>query len=229
MDHILEIQRIMLKNQKEIMRKINEYSKKLDTLSAAAPSQSEFFATSTNQDNIFTAIDSVDVLDDFEQDLKDQDKRNALYKKIVDICQYRGETGPYFLIDLMFTRQFIAKCSWSGGSRGDESKIPFKIYNNTINFFQQVTQNFEETFSMVECHKFLKSVLKNALKRSESKGLRASHRKKRRTQLEMYYIDDITDGEYDESGDGLQSIQYSNRETRSATEILDDETNEEHE
>lgn len=175
---ILENQNVMIANQQTILSKLSDMSTGLQgiTINSAA------YRLSTPKPNSGFFIKNKEQLDEFEKNLSDPEKRQMLWDKYTMLFSRKenGVTCAYILIDALFCRKFITQCSWSGGSRGSGSKIPLKIYTNIITFFHEIIHECDNNFSLMECHKFIKSVLKNAIKRSESKQERMSVQRNRR-------------------------------------------------
>lgn len=105
--------------------------------------------------------------------------------------QFIGNTGDtvngqnvcYELVDKFFNRQFMTTCSWTGLSRSEEPKIGLKECTNILNVFFTIVKNVNEHFSVKAMEEFLKSVTRNAKKRSELKNIRQSAIKRRGRKL----------------------------------------------
>lgn len=105
------------------------------------------------------------------------------------ICGENGKMNgincSYILVDHFFTRRFMTMCSWAGGSRNSEGKIPFKIYENVMNLFHSLVQKADRDFSMIHCQQFFKSVIKNSTRRNITRAVtRASRTKCRPRKME---------------------------------------------
>lgn len=95
---------------------------------------------------------------------------------------YIGDTGDnvnglnmcYILVDKFFERHFMVSCSWSGGSRGNNVKHAFKKCQNILKVFFVIIRSVNQSFSIKFMEDFFKTVLKNAKKRNEAKGVRQS-------------------------------------------------------
>ncbi|XP_049878382.1 uncharacterized protein LOC126375474 [Pectinophora gossypiella] len=126
-------------------------------------------------------VDSVGDLENLESMLSDDNMKKRLTKIYSILCTKsigNGGTCAYKLLDALFTREFICKCSWSGGSRGKEIKVALKGYKNVLNFFFAMVHSWDEKFSVEDSERFFKIVLKNALKRKETKNIRSSSQRK---------------------------------------------------
>ncbi|KAJ2939877.1 hypothetical protein O0L34_g6577 [Tuta absoluta] len=151
-------------------------------------------------------IDSAEDLENLELVLSDETQKNRLTKLYSILCTKssgNGGTCAYKLLDVMFTRDFICKCSWSGGSRGKDIKIGFKQYKNVLNFFFSMVHYWDPNFTIEDNERFFKVVLRNALKRKEMKNLRATtaraKRSKTRKSAEICIDEIINDIEYIET------------------------------
>ncbi|XP_053601036.1 uncharacterized protein LOC128669862 [Plodia interpunctella] len=221
---VLENQRLLLENQVKIMRKLNEFTSRLENLTSQGNSQ---YFNNTDIEH-FNPIDDLQAMDNLENDLKDPEKRNIYFKRYSIICQGKGEgwNCAYFLVDMFFTRKFLTKVSWSGGSRG-ESKFALKIYTNIINFFHSLIHDCDKTFSLMDCHNFFKLILRNSVKRSESKCMRASGKKKRlskniMSQIQMLLVQENNSYEHEEEV-GEQALTELSKKRR---KLSDRETSE---
>lgn len=98
-----------------------------------------------------------------------------------------GINCSYILVDHFFTRRFMTKCSWAGGSRNsDEGKIPFKIYLNTMNLFHTLVQRADQGCSMIHCQQFFKKVIKNSTRRNSCGAITRASRAKCRPRKMVY-------------------------------------------
>lgn len=120
-----------------------------------------------------------------ETDLADKDKKNKLFKTLSFLCSSKvgsGTTCAYKLLDILFSKNFLCQCSWSGGSKGEISKIPFKNYKNIRIFFFKMVNSWDSNFTDEDAEKFLKLVIRNASKRKLMKGLRQSSKRTRKSR-----------------------------------------------
>lgn len=98
-----------------------------------------------------------------------------------------GINCSYILVDHFFTRRFMTKCSWAGGSRNsDEGKIPFKIYLNTMSLFHTLVQKADKDCSMIHCQQFFKKVIKNSTRRNSCGTITRASRAKCRPRKMVY-------------------------------------------
>lgn len=120
-------------------------------------------------------IDSINDLENLELLLLDPVERNKLMKMYSVVCttaEGHGITCAYKLIDLLFTREFLCKCSWSGGSRGSPIKLPLKKYKNILDFCFKLIYSWDKSYTLEDNEKFFKLVLLNAVQRKNFKNLR---------------------------------------------------------
>lgn len=102
-------------------------------------------------------------------------QKKILFQSYSIICNKgKAVDCAYTYAEEMFDREFLCQCSWSGGSRGAHSKIPFKNYKNIITFFWSLIQAIDNKYTLKENEDFFKNLLKNSIKRLSSKNLRAS-------------------------------------------------------
>lgn len=132
-------------------------------------------------------IDDKQQLDSLENTLIDKAERAKLQKQLSFLfqpCEGNGLTFAYKLLDSLITRDFMCKCSWSGASRGNCSKIPLKDFKNFIKFFCDMirVRSWDPTFTMGQTEKFFKISLKNAVKRRAMKDLRFSTKRIQKTK-----------------------------------------------
>lgn len=120
--------------------------------------------------------------------LKEKQVMNAYINKITFICGNKGKSNGvayvYKLIDIFFTRKFLRICSWAGGSRSEQEKIPSKAFKNIILLFFQFIKLANRNFTLKECESFLKNVIRNLTRRNESTNQRISTVKKRPKKLD---------------------------------------------
>ncbi|XP_053691486.1 uncharacterized protein LOC128740001 [Sabethes cyaneus] len=127
----------------------------------------------------FKPVKSAKELEILEQNLNDPMFARKLFdqmrEKIGDRGDnYCGQNTCYTLIDNFFDRKFLVHCSWSGGSRSDIEKCAIKDCKNTLTMFYKIVRSTNKKFTFVLLEEFFKSVVRNAKRRSEAKGLRAS-------------------------------------------------------
>lgn len=162
----------------------------------------EFMKRKTQNTEIldFQRINDCVQLRRLEQLLENPEQELELKRKLASVCgkgKGRGINNAYALVDVMFDRKFLKTCSWAGGSRSTESKICFKSFTKVIKFFFDIVFESDNSFTLTECHIFLKNVLKNSSQRCKSKNLRTSttkHRPKKKSNVDTTLPEVSTDG-----------------------------------
>ncbi|CAG4983495.1 unnamed protein product [Parnassius apollo] len=125
-------------------------------------------------------VDSAQELDELENQLSDPNNRDCLKNRYSILCSGgKAIDCAYMLVDVMFTRKFICECSWSGGSRGEDLKIPLKGYKHVLSFFWNMVHYWDQEYSLKDNELFFKTILKNAKKRKIAKLERASTSRQR--------------------------------------------------
>lgn len=181
----------ILENQNKMMSKLASMSAQLKTIAKQYNNNTTlttYDVSSTSSSKVSSPIiENKKQLDDFENDLNDPEKKKTLLSKYSIFFKGRGQaiTCAYILMDALFSRKFLTKCSWAGGSRGEEGKIAFKSYKNILIFLYEVIQECDSNFSLLDCYSFVKTILKNSIKRCQSKGLRMSAKRRRRITPEI--------------------------------------------
>lgn len=155
----------------------------------------KLMATETPE-KVMTVINTKEEFDAFEKKLKGEQFRLSLIDGMSFICgttgREKGVNCAYKLIDYVFTREFLTKCSWTGAARtqhdseGDsetettadpassnepaKEKVPFKFYNRTRHFFLTLINKADSSFSELATDKFFKTVIKNSVQRLNAKA-----------------------------------------------------------
>ncbi|CAH0398763.1 unnamed protein product [Chilo suppressalis] len=125
---------------------------------------------------------NVKELEELECKLSDNVEKSLLEQRFEFLCTRSAGKGincAYKLLDIIFRRDFLCKCSWSGGSRGNATKIGLKGFKNVLSFFYNMVHSWDPLYTYEDNENFFKMVTKNATKRSEIKDLRASTKRKR--------------------------------------------------
>ncbi|XP_055544302.1 uncharacterized protein LOC129729611 isoform X2 [Wyeomyia smithii] len=127
----------------------------------------------------FTPVKSAKELEILEQNLNDPFFARKMFDQMREKIGYKGDNycgqnTCYTLIDNFFDRKFLVQCSWSGGSRSDIEKCAIKDCKNTLMMFYKIVRSTNKKFTLMLLEDFFKSVVRNAKRRSEAKGLRAS-------------------------------------------------------
>lgn len=182
-----ELLTVITQNQEKNMHKLAEISVQLEEINEIRrPFVCTLAQVSGTQNERFSMepINNVADLERFDNELSDPNIFNKLKEKYSILCSVAEGSGSncaYRLLDSLFSKEFLCKCSWTGGSRGDEVKIGFKGYKNIINFFFEMVRYWDIKYSVESNEDFLKSVLRNALKRKDTKNIRKSSKKCKRT------------------------------------------------
>lgn len=166
------------------------------------------------------AIDSRMELDAFEKSLSDKTYKNNL-KQTYAVISSKGRKGvdcAYVLVDMIFTRNFICQCSWSGGSRGDDLKVPLKGYRHVLSFFWELVNFWDEAFTLTDNENFFKSFLKNSIKRKLAKCERASTSRKRSNQSKP------SQGDFKETSTSEKEINYVGNTAEESTKMNKNKT-----
>lgn len=176
---INENQQVLFGIQNNILSKLAEMQTQFDEIAI------QLFKPKENTESLnIKPITSLKEFQEFENLLSTDDPEviSQLKNKFSVVCSKgkgKGYNNAYILIDVLFERNFLRDCSWAGGSKSDKIKICFKSFRNTIKFFFDTLHESDEDFTLVDCHKFLKIILRNSLQRSITKQLRLSSKKNR--------------------------------------------------
>ncbi|KAF5277589.1 hypothetical protein FQR65_LT15934 [Abscondita terminalis] len=192
---LLSNQTTIIENQIRIIQQLAKHESLFDELIKNSMSNSDGLATSkTSKKAVLTIpvepIDSVEKLELLESKLKDEKECQFILNGMSIICGRTrrgcGIDHCYNLVDKFFTREFMTKCSWAGGTRDkiNKEKIAFKSYKRVINLFFRLVHLADDDFSLEECHAFLKNVIRNSTRRNQSVFVRTSRSKKRPKTLE---------------------------------------------
>jgi hypothetical protein len=130
-------------------------------------------------------ITSLDELQSFEDRARGENM-TGLENKCISLCGIgKGINIAYRLVDILFSRAFLTQCSWAGGSRGEGSKICFKMYQHTIMFFFNVIHRLDNSFTLHECNEFFKNVLRYSKQRNSAMRVRMSAPKRRSKEIQL--------------------------------------------
>lgn len=219
---IIENQTEIMNNQHKIMQQLAKLETMIDIIYVARKNEksSSCSCETKNTEQIDTDImEPINVLEDLiklEEQLSDTRVADNLVKKFSYICGRKGGGSGidncYILVDRIFTRKFMTLCSWAGGAKDGNEKIPFKIYKNTIQMFFRVIQLSDKDFTLQKCEEFLKNVIRNSKRRNESNMVRCSKSKKRPSHL-IYRIKEVQQKEAEIGGE--QQLGQSNEEENS--------------
>lgn len=202
---IIENQNKYLNNQKNTTMTIAEMSVKLDRIiikmnaSEVTTLNQTMKKSLENSSFCFKPIRSVSELSHLEDVLGDENIKAEYKAKYSIVCEAgKAANCAYQLCDVFFSRDFLTKCSWSGSTRGEGTKVSLKMYKNFLNFFFELVYDCDKSYTISANEKFFKSILKNSTKRKLSKLQRSStcrnsHKRQKRTEEEK--TKDTTDND----------------------------------
>lgn len=188
---------VLMDNQKKMLHKLAslsvqieyEFSKCDNTKNTDVVALGKSSNPIENEAFVIKPIDSVKELEELESRLSDKQQKIQLLKQYSFICSQsdgKGATCAYKILDMFFTRDFLCKCSWTGGSRKSEDiKVPLKAFKNVLNFFHQLIRIWDQTYTVESNENFFKTVLKNSVKRKHSKNERASTKRRRTKKVKL--------------------------------------------
>lgn len=196
LDKILHNQAITLENQNKLVQQLAtqsvqlaEISLQLAEMKQGAPTSVTLLKDANPADNeSFTLkpIENQRDLMSLDQLLADKAERKKYQRRLLFLCSAskgEGKTCAYKLQDILFTREFLCNCSWSGGSRGDSrSKIALKDYKNVLKFFYDMILTWDPTYTVQENETFFKIITKNSKQRKAMKNLRMSSKRCRKNK-----------------------------------------------
>ncbi|XP_045511410.1 uncharacterized protein LOC123706270 [Colias croceus] len=177
---------ILETNQKKIFHKLASLSVQLEdgfskqdlNKNADVVSLAESKLRFDSEAFIIKPIDSIADLEKMESFLLDKKNKIKLLTQYSFVCpksEGKGATCAYKILDMFLSREFLCKCSWTGGSRkSEETKFGLKKYKNILNFFFELVRSWDGTYTLTDNENFFKSVLKNSGKRKLNKNERAS-------------------------------------------------------
>lgn len=140
-------------------------------------------------------VNSLDELKSLEENCKDEEFVMEAIRSIGRIFGKNQQTGNgatvcLRLVDSLFTREFLTKCSWTGLSRTRSedgsiiTKIGFQRFERVIDLFYQTVSYSDPVYPVEECNNFLRRCLQNAKQRFEEvKGIRNTSSRKRRKKI----------------------------------------------
>lgn len=165
---MLQYQAITLENQQKIVQKLATQSVQLEEISLQLaeikerPDVTLLKDANPEETESFTIkpIENQRDLISLDQLLADRAEKNKLKRQLSFLCSASkgdGKTCAYKLQDVLFTREFLCNCSWSGGSRGDsKSKIALKDYKNFLKFFHGMILTWDPTYTVQDNEQFLR-------------------------------------------------------------------------
>ncbi|XP_047028718.1 uncharacterized protein LOC124636601 [Helicoverpa zea] len=185
---MLEKLNIVVANQKKIALKLASLAVQLEETKERPVSVAllqDQLGSEENESFSITPIENQQQMEMLEANLADKAQKKKFSKTLSLLCSSTvggGTTCAYKLLDVIFSRDFLCQCSWSGGSKGEISKIPLKNYKNFRKFFFEIVNSWDSKFTDDDAEKFLKLVVRNAAKRKAMKGLRQSTKRTRKSR-----------------------------------------------
>lgn len=243
---ILNKLNIIIENQKRFGQKLASLSVQLDeTNETIRQLQQErqcnvtLLKDASSEERESFSLKPIETNEEFEMlelTLADKMQRKKLIKCLSTLYSSKpgqGQTCAYKLIDVLFTKEFLCQCSWSGGSKGEHSKIPMKNFMNFRKFFFEIIHMWDPSFTDEQMLIFFKLVLRNATKRKSMQGLRASTKRVRKSKKSRGQVDNeaiVPEGNTDGESKHLQDKNSINTEEprtddNNAEKPTDDDTN----
>uniref|UniRef100_A0A182PHS9 DUF4806 domain-containing protein n=1 Tax=Anopheles epiroticus TaxID=199890 RepID=A0A182PHS9_9DIPT len=122
----------------------------------------------------FKQIDSLESIEKFNTKLLDESYRNKIYEWLnSQMLETKSENRMTEAIDLLFTKRFMPKCSWTGIGRGRE-KIAMMRMVNIMKLFRRIGTTGSTIVNQRMVMVFFMKKLRNAVRHSEIKHLRRS-------------------------------------------------------
>uniref|UniRef100_A0A182X4S1 DUF4806 domain-containing protein n=1 Tax=Anopheles quadriannulatus TaxID=34691 RepID=A0A182X4S1_ANOQN len=122
----------------------------------------------------FKQIDCLQSLESFNEKLLDKEYQDKMYQWLnAQITEVKSENRMTEAIDILFTKRFMTKCSWTGVGRGSE-KIAMMRMVNISKLFRRVGTTATIIVNQRMVMLFFMKKLRNAVRRSEMKHLRRS-------------------------------------------------------
>ncbi|CAH2988860.1 unnamed protein product [Chilo suppressalis] len=156
----LEVQNVILSNQTQILnelksiknaqniiiQKVALFSIQLDDAVSQITQATDSNIEVTSLNEIKSApsntafyvkpVENIQQLYDLEKQLSESSFRQKMKTTYSVLCNGgKGIDCAYTLADILFSREFLCECTWSGGSRGDDSKVAWKSFKHILSFF----------------------------------------------------------------------------------------------
>ncbi|XP_055849716.1 uncharacterized protein LOC129914471 [Episyrphus balteatus] len=126
----------------------------------------------------FKKIDTVQECHDFEENLKNFEYAQNMIKHFESVCggssELYGDNVAYTLIDQIFTRRLFTLVTWTGVSRGTESKESFLQFERIFQFFFDLIRKSDSEYSIKALKDFFQKIISNSKRRFEHKRARIS-------------------------------------------------------
>uniref|UniRef100_A0A182T157 DUF4806 domain-containing protein n=1 Tax=Anopheles maculatus TaxID=74869 RepID=A0A182T157_9DIPT len=122
----------------------------------------------------FEQIDTLESLEAFNENLQNTAYQEQIFHWLnSNITDDKSENRMTEAIDLLFTKKFMTKCSWTGVGRGSE-KIAMMRMVNITKLFRRIGTYGDVVMNPRMVMLFFMKKLRNAGRRSEMKHLRRS-------------------------------------------------------
>lgn len=125
---------IMHSVETNVLKKLAEITATIDAFVKHCASN-QIDRGSQEKNKVFVKICNKRALDEFEELLNNPSYKTEIKDQLSVICgkgKGRANNNAYALSDVLFSRDFLTQCSWTGSSRNQEGKLCFKICTNTI-------------------------------------------------------------------------------------------------
>ncbi|XP_053691306.1 uncharacterized protein LOC128739830 [Sabethes cyaneus] len=132
-------------------------------------------------------------LADLELKLADKDFKSKMVKWLrLHASGDCAENRMLGVLDILFSKEFQTKCTWTGASRKGP-KIAIMPNRNILQLFTQVGSDEYEVVTQQKLANFFMKKLKNSLKRLLAAGMRRGTRHVRRKQRNVAEVDVVGD------------------------------------
>ena len=128
----------------------------------------------------FSIIKDEDDFNSFLEKLEDE----TYFTSVVHHCRkmwagqnYKPYDYLYSLTDLIFSREFVTHCTWTGGSTKGVKKFGFKQQHKLQTLYFNALTTVIPSATADTIVMFFKNLLKNSASRLKAKGVRASRQK----------------------------------------------------
>lgn len=197
MDGVLSELKTSREEYQEMKTLVCQLTAKVDYLASRSSTSAAPINSSIKlQESPFSPVENEDELILLEEKCRNPDYVKSAVQslgKIMGHNRFIGNGGTVCLkmIDYVFSRQFLRKCSWTGTSRAQddenaEPKVCFQKYEKSLDLFYQVVAYSDPKFPKNDALLFVHRCLKNSKQRLADKGERNAVSRKRRKQHDGY-------------------------------------------
>lgn len=168
MSNIQQNQKELYANQQTILKGLALVNTKLEEYFTRPQKQ---FQQEQHEQSSFKIITNIEEFTAFEEQLKDPIMEIKFFKEFSIVCSEKktGHNNAYTLVDAMFDRKLMTRCSWGGGTKG-EPKHCFKAFSKTIDLFLKVVHQYDETFTSQHLRNMSKRVRNSTTKKKINKS-----------------------------------------------------------